>query len=481
MDKITIDILLLSLFLISLLVGIRAFWKSQFKLALLMIFGIAFMMRAYQINNERLGQWDECYHALVAKNLAKHPATPTLYDTPALITDDTEWTGSRLWLSKPPVPLWAMGASISIFGTNTFAVRFPSLVVGILSVLLTFLLARRFFDEKIALIAAFLHAINGLVIAVAAGQESSDHVETFFIFFVQAGIYFSILSIQKEKAVKFLLLAGLCTGLAFLSKWFPALLVWPVWLVAFAFSGKFNWKKMIVHALIIGAVTFIVVLPWILRLNRFGDDILVRVLFAFVEPVQLHENPVYYYWHQIMIIFGEAVYLAIIITWAKVFKKRDLDKLTFLLTWLFIPLIIFTMGETKRHTYLLVAAPAVFILIAYSVRYLMTVKKQNMVWIARLGIVLLLLLPIRYMIERTHLLQQKVELTDFYNVPQERLDEFSEKDVVFNLEEHIELMFFSDVGSAYRHMPSDKEIIGLGANQLNVYIYNEGEFELVVD
>jgi len=481
MDKITIDILLLSLFLISLLVGIRAFWKSQFKLALLMIFGVAFMMRAYQLNDERMSKWDECYHALVAKNLAKHPATPTLYDTPALITDGTEWTASRLWLSKPPVPLWTMGASISIFGTNTFAVRFPSLVVGLLSVLLTYLLARRFFDEKVALIAAFLHAINGLIIEVAAGQESSDHVETFFIFFVQAGIYFSILSIQKEKAIKFLILAGFCTGLAFLSKWFPALLVWPVWLVAFAFSGKFNWKKMIVHALILGVVTFIVVLPWVLRLNRFGDDILMRVLFAFVEPVQMHENPIYYYWHQIMIIFGEAVYLTLIITWAKVVKKIDLDKLTFLLTWLFIPLIIFTLGETKRHTYLLVAAPAIFILIAYSIQYLITVKKPKMVWLARIGIVLLLALPIRYMIERTHLFHDEIILSDFYDVPQERLDEFTENDVVFNLDEHIELMFFSDVGSAYLFAPSDEQVMSLRANQLNVYIYNEGEFELVED
>jgi 4-amino-4-deoxy-L-arabinose transferase-like glycosyltransferase len=481
MDKITIDILITIAFVAALFLGGRAYFAGKYRVTLYFILGISLLLRGYQLNKEKINKWDECYHALVAKNLAKHPATPTLFDTPALVTDEDEWTASHLWLSKPPIPLWTMSTSISIFGTNTFAIRFPSLLVGILSVLLTFLLARRFFDEKVALIAAFLHAINGLLIEVGAGQVSSDHVETFFIFFVQAGIYFSILSIQKDKAIRYLILAGVFTGFAFLSKWFPAVLVWPVWLAAFIFSGKFEWKKLFLHALMLGGVSFLVALPWILRVNSFGDDILMRVLFAFVEPVQLHENPPYYYWHQIMIIFGEAVYVAVVLPIVMAYKKTDLNKLAFLLVWLFIPMIIFTFGETKRHTYLLVAAPAIFILIAYTIQYLSTLKTANLKWLSRIAIAALMILPVRYMFERTKLFQNEVQLSKFYAISQDRLDQFDANDVVVNLDENIELMFLSEVGSAYKYLPSHLDIIELTSQGKSVWYYDDGEFGLLDD
>lgn len=62
---------------------------------------------------------------------------------------------------KPPGYIYAAVPSIAIFGLTEFAIRFPSAFFGTLTVLLTYLLAKKFFEkEKIALLSAFFLAIS---------------------------------------------------------------------------------------------------------------------------------------------------------------------------------------------------------------------------------------------------------------------------------------------------------------------------------
>ncbi len=62
---------------------------------------------------------------------------------------------------KPPGHIYLTVPSIYIFGLNEFAVRFPSAIFGTLTVILTYLLAIRLFNnKKIALVASLLLAIS---------------------------------------------------------------------------------------------------------------------------------------------------------------------------------------------------------------------------------------------------------------------------------------------------------------------------------
>lgn len=62
---------------------------------------------------------------------------------------------------KPTLPLYLMIPSIKIFGLNELGVRFPSALMGTLTIVLIFLLARQVFkDERIALVSSFVFAIE---------------------------------------------------------------------------------------------------------------------------------------------------------------------------------------------------------------------------------------------------------------------------------------------------------------------------------
>ena len=114
-----------------------------------------------------LHQWDERFHALVAKNLISDPLKPTLYRSPAVSYDYRDWTSNHVWLHKPPVALWLMAGSMRVFGINEIAMRLRSLLLSTGAVLLTFLIGRVLFDDRVALLAAGFHVVNGFLVALS--------------------------------------------------------------------------------------------------------------------------------------------------------------------------------------------------------------------------------------------------------------------------------------------------------------------------
>ena len=62
---------------------------------------------------------------------------------------------------KPPVYIYLTVPAVAVFGLNTFAVRFPSVVLGTLTVVITYLLVKRLFkNNKLAFLSALLLAIS---------------------------------------------------------------------------------------------------------------------------------------------------------------------------------------------------------------------------------------------------------------------------------------------------------------------------------
>ena len=94
---------------------------TRAALGFILVFGFGLRWRA--ADHPYISQWDEAYHALVAKNLTAHPLAPTLYEEQALPADEREWTRAGVWLHKPPLPLWLMAAGIAAFGENELSFR----------------------------------------------------------------------------------------------------------------------------------------------------------------------------------------------------------------------------------------------------------------------------------------------------------------------------------------------------------------------
>ncbi len=128
------DVWLMCLLIGSLffLVGSYVGWRQQRPAqALLLLMGAAFLLRLTMIGLDPfLHDWDERYHALVARNLMDAPLRPMLRAIPALPYNYKAWCCNHVWLHKQPLFLWQMALAMKVFGTNVVALRLPSALLA---------------------------------------------------------------------------------------------------------------------------------------------------------------------------------------------------------------------------------------------------------------------------------------------------------------------------------------------------------------
>ncbi len=454
--------LLVSFFSLSYLAWRFIFEKSYSK-AFLVILSLGLMLRIIAASDPELHEWDERYHALVAKNMVNHPLKPTLFEHPILPFDNANWVGSHIWLAKPVLPLLLMSGSIATFGANLFAVRFVSILLGVFAIWLTFLIAKRLFGDRVGIIAAFLHAIQGSLIELSGGRISSDHVELCFVVMVQLGVYFTLRRYRSNGKAIDLFLAGVFMGFAFLSKWYPAFLILPIWAAFFYTYYGANWRRFFSHFGLILIGFSVAAFPWILyMLATFSVEmrsILGGFAAAYSEIIQNHSKPWYYYLHEAISLFGELILLPFVYFVHAFWSKKGKFKYAALFVWITLPLLIFSTAETKRFTYLLISAPAYFILIAWFWNHVYLCHTSgNLKWVKSLVLLLLIALPIRYTIERVKFFDKNHEQAIFYRYTVEELNRITNRTLIFGTADYVEIMFHTDCYAAYQERPSDQKL-----------------------
>ena len=205
------------------------------KVILFCILITSFVLVLRNLGHSKIHYWDEGYHAIVARNLTKHPLKFTLYDQPWLKYDYKSWGNNHIWLHKPPVAMWQICLSHFIFGINAFALRLPSAISLVLSAWLTFRIASDLFDKRAGLIAAFLQAFNPFLFASVHGYRYSDHIDIALLLWVQVSCWFLLRGIRSGKRRNYIL-SGVAMGIAYLSKSYLALITFGlaavVWFVA---------------------------------------------------------------------------------------------------------------------------------------------------------------------------------------------------------------------------------------------------------
>jgi hypothetical protein len=461
--------------------------QGRYSIALPSILVCAGLLRVFVSLDPELHTWDERYHALVGKHVFEDPLKPTLYKNPVLPYDHKNWTGNHIWLEKGPVPLFCIGASVHFLGTNSFAVRLPSIIVGCMAVLLTFFIGKFLFDERIGLLAAFLHAIHGLSLELVGGRVSSDHVETFYGFFIELAFFFVVYFLAAGRRKTMLaVLIGVAAGLAILTKWFPALVIFPVWILAAAVSKKFRFHQIAGYAALSVFACLAVVVPyfWFLH-SAYPEEfswVMNKFLFAYSDPVENHAAPWYYYLQMIGVLFGELVLIPLLIGLVLVFREQRKWQLMLLTAWWLIPLVIFSLADTKRSTYLMLAAPAVFILIAFTVFYLWSApafKVRKLIPVVLIAA--LLLLPVRYSFERIKFFESRpvdqAWRTDLATINALNYDRRTT--VIFNVERAVEAMFYTGF-TIYRNMPAPEVAAELDNRGYTVLYYNAGSAEKIM-
>ena len=454
------DIILFFGSLVLIVFSIFLFRKEKETLAIssLIIGGLG--LRVFSAMDPFLHTWDERYHALVAKNLMNHPFIPTLFDTQILI-HDLSWVGSHIWLHKQPVTLWLISGSYSIFGIGDFQTRIPSVVLTTIGIYLIYEIGKTLFNRNVGFVAAFLLAVNGLIIELSAGRVATDHVDTLFMFFILFAIYLIVKNQNRHNAIGSVFI-GFSIGLAILTKWLPALIVFPLW-ISLNLS-KTNFKKIIIPVIIGVVICCLTFLPWQFYIfTEFPTEAQHASDFNwrhFTEALENMGGPWYYFINKIRINYGEWIYIPMI-WFALKFHSKPMNpqKNLFLGIWIFVPLVFFSIPMTKMQGYLLFTAPAYFILTGLFIDYMFQLDKtkRNQFFKNSFSI-LVVVLSVRYSIERIKpfndrgIPEWKQTILDL-----KKEHPSTEKLVIFNCDHYIECMFYTDF-VAYPKTPTEEDL-----------------------
>ncbi len=481
MENLIFQILFLTACITTYFYSAKLFLNSKLQTALLLLIVAGLALRLFTSCDFFLHIWDERYHALVAKNMIAHPFTPTLYETPLIPFDYKEWYNSKIFVHKQPMPLWVMAGSMSVFGINEIALRLPGILISSLAIYFTFLIGKYFYNEKVGFIAAFLHSVNGLIIELTAGRVATDHYDSYFLFFIELAILLSIKYIQTKKII-FNVLVGISIGLAILTKWLPALIVLPIWILIVKQSGYFTMKQILIQFIIIIGVCVMVFMPWQIYIeNMWPAETAWEKEFNRMHITQVLDGQVgawWYFLNRIRINYGELIYLPLIWFFYKYCKDHlDLKKLA-LLIWFIIPIIFFSFVKTKMQGYILFTAPALFIVTAAFIVYLSELQLQSYKKFAvRFLIFLILILPIRYGMERVKVFSDKDRSPEWV-VSLKILDTSNIKNgVLFNYSRPIEAMFYTDL-IVYAQMPDQKLVMELQNKGYTILINDNGKIPM---
>tara|TARA_X000000950_G_scaffold240726_1_gene293957 strand:+ start:1907 stop:3364 length:1458 start_codon:yes stop_codon:yes gene_type:complete len=451
--------------------------KDDYKISILFIVLSGLIFFFFTASDFFLHVWDERYHALVAKNLLKHPFYPTLYDNPILPYDYRSWVGNHIWVHKQPLPLWLMAGSMKIFGISEIALRLPSIIMSTIGIFLTFKIGSYFFNKKIGLFAAFLFSINGLIIELTGGRVATDHIDIVFMFFILLAIFFTTIFIERRNLV-YTLLIGLCIGAAVLTKWLPALIVLPIWLLLILNNKSFTIKAIFGHSALLIITIIMVALPWQLYIYKaFPLEAAHEASFNlrhFTEVLDEQTGSVFYFIDRIRINYGELIYLPLVWFLWKIFRNPKNYNQLALFIWFIVPLIFFSLAKTKMQGYILFTAPALFIITA---AFFFELPKYRVAhkpkWLFSIVMILFIALPIRYGLERMKPFKN-YDRNPKWVLELKKLNESNiQNGILFNYENPIEAMFYTDL-VVYSSLPSKDKIVELINQGYQILINDNG-------
>jgi 4-amino-4-deoxy-L-arabinose transferase-like glycosyltransferase len=470
----------ITLLLIAFLLLLLAFLyskKPQIAITLIVICG--FLLRLYVSNDPILHEWDEKYHALVAKNLMNNPFSPCLYKTTILDYNYKDWTTNHIWLHKPPLTLWSIAVWLKIFGLNEFGVRFGSLLFSTLSLLLTYFIATKLYNNKIGLLATFFQSINGFIIEVAGGRTATDHVDTLLLFLVELGVFLILYSglLFKQKHTSILTI-GFIMGLAVLCKWMVGLIILPLFIFYNVVVKGFNTNKIFFQTFLLTNTAIFISIPWfVYTYMNFPKEFEWEQLFNakhLTESLEGHNHPWYFFIDNARINWNESIYIVFLIFVYNIYKKRNKSDL-FILFWMSIPFIFFSLTATKMAGYVLIGVPPIFIMLALFCEKLWNKENEKYIMFKKILAALVVCFAIRYCFERVKPFQIfEKELTIKVNIDILRQNLSNDKNnIVFGFNQSINAMFYLDCIS-YPNYPTIEQFHNIDTLNYSIICVENG-------
>jgi 4-amino-4-deoxy-L-arabinose transferase-like glycosyltransferase len=467
--------------------SIYFFSKNKTSAGLILLMAGAFLLRIFVYSADPfLYDWDERFHALVAKNMSSDPFKPVLQIDPVLPYDYKDWSNNYVWLHKQPLFLWLIAISIKIFGATEFALRLPSALMGSVLAFFAYRTGRNCFgDIRVAVFAAFLLAFSFYQIELGAGRLPIDHNDVSFCFFVTASAW-ALSEYYRKNRLKWALWVGIFSGAAILCKWLTGGIVYAGWIIMLVSAGKKPTSEQLKHFLIAGITTLAIFLPWqIYTVIRFPlESSYEREMVAkhLTEAVEGHEHGMFFYFDEMRHHYGRLLIPFLITGLIVMTTMKENRRLKWALIGMYVICFLFfsLVPKTKLWSFTFVVAPIGFIMIAAGIisafnfinRYL---KLGNAILYSSLLLFSVICLkPWEMIRSRQHdpLRTAKAHNTEIYKSIPDSLA--NAKTVLFNCKgyEDIDVMYFKNI-NAYAFYPSEEELNMLLNKGFKIYAFND--------
>lgn len=348
--------------------------------AILVLFGLSFDLGGYPLLDP-----DEGRNAEVAREMAATNdfVLPRLNGLP--------------YLDKPVLYFAAAALSMEIFGPTVIAARVTSLFFTVCTLILVWWFAHRRFGHRAALVATIATGTAPLTMAYAR-TVIFDSALTFFVVLALVGFYESIEAARKHRsgvsarpteresadwpaapkdgAVSrrrsgtgewWRMMAWGALALGVLTKG-PIALALPLMVAVPYAAARRAWRGL---TDVISGLLFLALLgPWLLAISReipeFLEYALVTETALRLTTDQLHRSGPF--WYFLIILPAAALPWSIVVIggWRELKSlasdERQRAQLLFLLLWILVPLVFFSLSQSKRPQYMLPLVPGIALL-----------------------------------------------------------------------------------------------------------------------
>ncbi len=295
-----------------------------------------------------------------------------------------------LWFEKPVLFYWLTAASYHLFGVNEFAARFASGFTATITMLVVYFALSRAVSTQLASLASLALVTSGIFIAYSHAATPDMSLTMAMTIAILAG--FLATKSKGRAASGFMVLSFAAMGLGFLAKGLVAIvLVTAILLIYFAIAGRLrflSWRYLPIWIMVFLVVAATWYLPVTLKHGwQFINDFFIEHHFRrYLTNTYGHPQPIYF--------FG-FIAMAGVLPWTfflipAVARIRSLNPrmserdslLTLAWIWFFIPLIFFSISESKLPGYLLPVFPALSIILGAELERLLNGERTQILKIS---------------------------------------------------------------------------------------------------
>ena len=359
-----------------------AFKLNNTGIRLLLCFVGAAMFLPF-LGEAHLFDWDEVNFAEAAREM--------------LVTGNYSYVqiNFKPFWEKPPLFIWMQALSMSVFGVNEFAARFPNVICGIITILLLFNIGTRLVSRNFGLLWTLVYMGSLL----PQFYFRTGIIDPWFNLLIFSGIHQLVLATGTENINrKRIAVSGVLIGLAVITKGPTALALVGVCCAIYFITSFKSHKWNVLDASMYLGIVLIVGFSWFLIEIARGHGYVIEEFIDYhirllSQSEAGHGQPFYY--HPVVILIG-CFPMSLFFIFSHFNKEKSPTEIAHYKKWMtilfWVVLIVFSIVKTKIiHYSSLTYFPMSFITAWYIFRLIknqQTLKKWQLLSVLFFAIIL---------------------------------------------------------------------------------------------